>query len=290
MTIKPLTVAILADIHGLLPALQAVVQDLAAYAPDEIIVAGDFLGGPQPLEVWSKLQSIKCRFILGNGETYMLRMRHGSAPDAWWSYRQFDMGRWVYDQLNPAVFDFLEGLLEQMVLALPGVTAVRIVHGSPWDANELVFPEKNPQDLSRAMAMIPEQVLIFAHNHLPGIYHREGKLAVNPGSVGNNLNGDPRASYATLTWNGIEWVPEIHYVAYDLDATIEVFRSTGFLEAARPLSKAFLESILTGENTALDFIQFAAERAKNAGHHDFEAVPDKIWLEAESAYPWWYDY
>ena len=290
MTIKPLTVAILADIHGLLPPLQAVVKDLAAHAPDEIIVAGDFLGGPQPLEVWSKLQSIKCRFILGNGETYMLRMRDGSAPGAWWSYRQFDMGRWVYDQLNPAVFDFLDGLIEQMVLALPGVTAVRIVHGSPWDANKLVFPEKNPQDLSRAMAMIPEQVLIFAHNHLPGIYHREGKLAVNPGSVGNNLNGDPRASYATLTWNGVEWVPEIHYVAYDLDETIEVFRSTGFLEAARPLSRAFLESILTGENTALDFIQFAAERAKNAVHHDFEAVPDKIWLEAESAYPWRFDY
>jgi len=287
---KPLSIAILADIHGLLPPLEAVLEAVSTNPPDAIIIAGDFLGGPQPLEVLARLQSLKCRFILGNGEVYMLRMRHGNAPDTWWTHRQFDMGRWVYHQLSADVFDLLDRLEEQIVFSLPGTRPFRVVHGSPWDVNKLVFPDKNPQDLSRALAMIPEQVLIFAHNHLPGIFIREGKLAVNPGSAGNNLNGDPRASYATLSWDGVGWNPELHYVAYDLDATVEAFRITGFLDANRPLSRAFLQSVLTAENTALEYIQFASDRAIKAGYNGFSAVPDTIWLEAEAAFPWRYEF
>lgn len=283
---KSLTIAILADIHGLLPSLEAVLAEVQENPPDAIIIAGDFLGGPQPLEVLSRLVSLNCHFILGNGENYMLRMYHGNAPETWWTRRQYDMGRWIYRQLNTDVFTFLDGLKEQMVLSLSDTRPIRVVHGSPWDVNKLVFPDKNPQDLSRALTMIPEQVLIFAHNHLPAIYHREGKLAVNPGSVGNNLNGDPRASYATLTWNGTGWEPELHCVAYDLDATINAFQKTGFLDVNRPLSRAFLESVLTAENTALKFIQFASERAKIAGYKGFTAVPDTVWMDAEAAFPW----
>ncbi len=287
---RSLTIAILADVHGLLPALEAVLEKVSAYPPDAIIIAGDFLGGPQPLEVLSRLQSLSCHCILGNGEVYMLKMRHGRAPETWWNHRQYDMGRWIYHRLNTDVFGFLDGLKEQMILYPKGTHPVRVVHGSPWDVNKLVFPDENPQDLSRALAMIPEQVLIFAHNHLPGIYHREGKLAVNPGSVGNNLNGDPRASYATLSWNGVGWEPKLYYVPYDLDAVVEVFQKTGFLDENRPLSRAFLESVLTAENTALEYIQFASERAKEAGYNGFTAVPDTIWLEAEAEFSWQYDF
>jgi hypothetical protein len=287
---KPFTIAILADIHGLLPPLEAVLAQIQANPPDEILVAGDFLGGPQPCEVLHRLQSIGCRFILGNGEVNMLKMRHQTAPAAWWTQRQFDMGRWIFQCLNEAVFTFLDGLSEQTVFAPPDAQPVRVVHGSPWDVNKLVFPETHPQDLSRALGMIPEGVLVFAHNHLPAIYRQNGKLAVNPGSVGNNLNGDVRASYATLTWDGIDWQPDVHYVPYDQKALIQVFETTGFLDANRPLARAFLESILTGENTALDYIEFASKQAQEAGIASFTAIPDEIWLAAEAEFPWKYDF
>lgn len=287
---KPDTIAILADIHGILPALEAVLADMQANSLDEIIVAGDFLGGPQPGEVLHRLQSMGCRFILGNGEVNMLKMHHGTAPRAWWTHRQFDLARWIYRRLDDAVLTFLDGLDEQIVLALQVTQPVRVVHGSPWDVNKLVFPETHPQDLTRALAMIPEGVLVFAHNHLPGIFRRECKLAVNPGSVSNNLNGDPRASYATLTWDGVAWQPELHYVTYDLQSAIDAFYLTGFLEENRPLAQAFLESILTAENTALSFIRFASKMAKEAGFDGFTAIPDEIWLEAEAAFPWQYHF
>jgi predicted phosphodiesterase len=285
---KPITIAVLADIHGLLPSLRVVLEDIQSHPPDEIIIAGDFLGGPQPREVLAQLQSAGCRYILGNGEVNMLKMRHGTAPQVWWTHRQFDMGRWIYRKLDDDVFAFLEGLSEQCVLAPKGSEPLRVVHGSPWDVNKLVFPDQNPQDLSRALAMIPERTLVFAHNHLPGIFHWDGKLAVNPGSVGNNLNGDPRASYATLTWDGVAWQPELHYVPYRPSTVIQVFKETGFLEENRPLGRAFLESILSSENTALDYILFAETKAKAVGLDGFAAIPDEIWLAAEASFPWQY--
>lgn len=287
---KPYSIAILADIHGILHSLEAVLAEIQSNSPDEILVAGDFLGGPQPREVLARLQSLGCRFILGNGEVNMLKMRQGTAPSEWWTHRQFDMGRWIYRRLDEAVFDFLAGLSEQLVIAQDGSAPFRVVHGSPWDVNTLIFPDQNPQDLTRALGMMSEGLLVFAHNHLPGIFPREGKLALNPGSVSNNLNGDRRATYATLTWTGACWLPELHYVAYDLAPVVAVFKETGFLRENRPLARAFLESILTAENTALDYIVFARERAQAAGFDGFTAIPDEVWLGLEASFPWQYDF
>jgi len=281
-------VAVIADIHGILSSLRAVLKDIQLAPPDEIIVAGDFLGGPQPLEVLNALHSQGCGFILGNGEMNLLMMKEGAAPKEWWTHRQFDLARWLYDQLNSPVFEFLGCLPEQSVVHPEDMSPFRVVHGAPWDINKLVFPDREPEVLDRALEMIPEDVLVFAHTHLPDIIRRNGKLAVNPGSVGNNLNGDTRASYATLAWDGTCWQPELHHVPYDLDKVVDVFQSTGFLEATRPLGRAFLESILTGENTGWEYILFAYDLARDAGFEDPTAVPDEIWLGAEADFPWRY--
>lgn len=278
--------AIIADIHGILPSLEAVLSDLQRDSPDMILVGGDFLGGPQPGEVLGLLRELDAHFILGNGEVNMLKMRHGTAPAEWWYDRQFDIARWFYQQLDDQDFEFLQDIPEQMVISPPNADPIRIVHGAPWDVNKLVFPDKEPEALRRALNMISEGILVFAHTHLPSIYHLFNKLAVNPGSVSNNLNGDTRASYATLTWNGSIWLPELHFVEYYLGEVVKVFKESGFLEANHPLSRAFLESILTGENTAVDYIIFAQEMAKELGFPPFKAVPDAVWLGAEATFPW----
>ncbi len=278
--------AVLADIHGILPALEAVVADMQPGSLDEIIVAGDFLGGPQPVAVFSRLMDLGCRFILGNGEVNMLKMFRGRAPEAWWTHLQFDMGRWIYEQLDTKHLRFLENLPEQRVIDPPDVEPVRIIHGAPWDVNKLVFPHKEPDVFTRALRMVNENILVFAHTHLPEILRQDGKLAVNPGSVSNNLDGDTRASYATLTWDNHRWIPTLHHVPYDLGAVIQVFKSSGFLEDNRPLARAFLESILTGENTAMDYILFARQKAREAGYENTEIIPDEVWLAAEADFPW----
>lgn len=282
----PYRVAVIADIHGISPSLEAVIADLESPSPDEIVVAGDFLGGPQPKETLALLDTLAPHYILGNGETNLLKMRRGTAPAAWWTHRQFDIARWVYDRLDESDFEFLESLPEQWVIYPEGSEPLRVIHGAPWDINKLLFPHKEPEVFERVLKVIPEDVLVFAHTHLPEILRRHGKLAVNPGSVSNNLNGDTRASYATLTWDGEAWAPELNFVDVDLQKVVDSFRETGFLEAARPLSRGFLESILTGDNTGGDFIEHAFKEAGAAGFQNLEAVPDAVWLDAESTYPW----
>jgi len=283
-------IAIIADIHGVLPPLQAVLQEIKHEPPDEIIVAGDFLGGPHPLKTLSLLQESGCRFILGNGEMNMLKMYHDDAPEVWWTHRQFELGRWIYQKLTKDVFYFLETLTEHRVIQPQGCAPFRVVHGSPWDINQLIFPDKNPEVLAKALGMIPEDLLIFAHNHLPSVMKIDRKWAVNPGSVSNNLNGDPRASYATLTWDGSNWQSQINFVSYDPQNVIDAFHESGFLEAARPLARAFLESILTGENTAVNFIHHAFNQANRAGYRDSVAVPDEIWAAAETSFHWKFEF
>lgn len=281
--------AVIADIHGILPPLEAVIADLQTNPPDEVIVAGDFLGGPQPRETTARLKEMGWQFLLGNGEVNMLRMFRDNAPQEWWTHRQFDMGRWIFQALDEDLIQFLTGLPEQCVVQPTGCDPVRIIHGAPWDVYKLVYPDRDPEVLNKALEMIPEDVLIFAHTHIPAIYHRNGKIAVNPGSVSNNLNGDTRASYAMLTWDGLGWMPALHTVPYDLAEVVTIFKETGFLEASRPLSRGFLESILTGDNTQMDFILYALRRAKQAGCGGREVVPDEIWLEAEESFPWKFD-
>ena len=285
---KTFKLSIIADIHGILPSLEAVLADIESDPPDEIIVAGDFLGGPQPQQVLDVLQGLGCKFILGNGEINMLKMHQGTAPDEWWTHHQFDLGRWIYRQLNETVFDFLAELPQQYVVHPAGCSPMRVVHGAPWDAYKLVFPREEPDVLLRALRMIPEDVLVFAHNHLPDVIYLDGKLAVNPGSVSNNLNGDTRASYARLTCQQGKWEPRLHYVNYDLNAVVDVFKQTGFLQANGPLARAFLESILTGTNKAVDYINFAFQEAHKVGYENLTAVPDEIWVTAERSFPWQY--
>ena len=281
--------AVIADIHGILPSLETVLAEIMADPPDEIIVAGDIVGGSHPHQALALLREHNCRMILGNGEVNMLRMDSGTAPDAWWTARQFDLGRWIYHHLEKEDLDFLAGLPEQLTIKIENTEPIRVVHGSPQDINKLMLPEKEADVVKIALEYIRENILIFGHTHKPGIYRHNGKLAVNPGAVGNNLIGEPQLSYAILGWNGQVWEPEIHTLQPDIEKIKQSFIRAGFLEGTRPLGRAHLESIFTGKNTAVDFILHAVDLAHQAGLSEFKTIPDAFWLQAEDSFPWQFD-
>jgi predicted phosphodiesterase len=282
----PYRIVVLSDIHGVLVSLNMALDEILRDPPDEIIVSGDFVGGPQSHEVLTRLLELNCHFILGNGEIRMLQMRDGTAPEAWWTHRQFDLGRYVYHQLTKDDLAFIGTLPEQLQLHYAGADPIRVVHATPWSTSELLYPEQNPEMLERALDAIKENILILGHIHQPGIYPVKGKLAVNAGALSNNLTGNAQISYATLTWDGEGWQPKIHTLEPDLAGIKASFDETGFYEAAYPFSRAFLESIHTGEDTPFYLIRSAFERAEAAGLDDLEFVPDEHWLAAGEEYPW----
>jgi predicted phosphodiesterase len=133
--------AILADIHGNLPAFEAVMLDLKQHAPlDAILVAGDITGGPGQQAILHVLMESQAVMIQGNGEQRIARLADGSAPDYYYTAHQFSLPRWAHEHLTKEQRSLLCALPEQRVFSLPGVDPIRIVHGSLRKVDELILP------------------------------------------------------------------------------------------------------------------------------------------------------
>jgi putative phosphoesterase len=281
-----LRLAVLADIHGNLPALEAVLNDLEYQNVDGIIVAGDFIGGPQANETLRMVRSVNGWAIKGNSDINLINYAEGKTPLTWRTSQQFALLRWAYRNLDKDLLEYLQSLPEQQVVKAIPEAPVRIVHGSPRDPFESLFPDRDQETLSWAIAEMHEPVLICGHTHLPWMLEQEGKLILNPGAICGALNEDVRAQYATLTWHGNRWVAKHHAVCYDHKQLRNAFRQSGLLEEGGALARAFLLSTETGLNVADLFLAYAYRLAAETGELDCEVVPDEIWHQAASSFNW----
>ena len=216
--------AVLSDIHGNLPALQAVLEDASHQAVDGFIQAGDYTGGPQAPECLAIQQSLPGWMIHGNGEVNLRRYEQAKAPAAWKTNLQFSLLRWDHARMNRAELDFLFALPEQAVIQIEGTDPIRVVHGSPRSPYEKIFVDKNSGVLERALADTLEAVLVCGHTHCPWYIRRDGRLALNPGAVCGPLDGFRGAQYAILSWQAQGWQVEHRALGYDLAAVRRAFR------------------------------------------------------------------
>ncbi len=278
--------AVLADIHGNLPALKAILGDLQQFEVNGIVVAGDIAVGPQVRECLELLQVLNCWIIRGNNENYLLRFASGTAPAAWMTSRQWALMRWAYQQTDPATLEVFRNLPEQRSIQISGVAPIRLVHGSPRNPSELIFPDRDISILDIALEQIEEPVLVCGHTHIPWAIRRHGKLALNPGGAGGPLNGDFRAQYALLNWEENTWQATHRGVHYNHAEIRQAFQKSGILESGGGLAKAFLNSVETGQNVSEDFLKHAYQLAWEAGAKDCEVVPDEIWDLAVQTFNW----
>jgi putative phosphoesterase len=279
--------AVLADIHANLPALEAVLEDLRRYEPDGLLVAGDLvLGGPQPNETVRRLRSARTWIIRGNSDGDLLRYAAGDGSQAWRTHLQFGLLRWTHHTVDQDTLAFLKGLPEQRTVEMPGTDPIRVVHGSPNAPSASIFPDEEPATLDRALAQTREPVLVCGHTHIPWQVERDGRLALNPGAVSSPLNGTVGAQYALLTWQGHRWQAEHHTVGYDLGQLRAALRESGALGAGGALMLAFLLGTETGRNIGKDFLTHAYELAAGAGCEGCDAVPDEIWERAAATFDW----
>ena len=269
--------AVLADVHGNLPALEAALSQIEQDAVDGILVAGDMVAGPNSVEVLRRLRDLGATMIRGNNENYILRLASGDAP-AWQHHaRQWAFIRWNYQQMDSDSLTLIRDLPEQRTLTFDGADPIRMVHGSPRNVSELVYPDQDLSRLETALEMVSEPVLIFGHTHVPWQLRLDGRLALNPGSVCGTFNGQTGGSYAILTWDGARWDAELRELHYDLSLIRQAFEQTGLLAASGPIGECWLHDLEHGVNTLPRFVDFAYEQSAQAGHADLPYVPDEIW-------------
>jgi diadenosine tetraphosphatase ApaH/serine/threonine PP2A family protein phosphatase len=203
--------AVLYDIHGNLPALEAVLDEVEVAGVDRFLLGGDYgTPSPAPLETLARLRELPAAtWIRGNGERWL--REPPEIPEVIQVYEEFE------GVLTDEEIDRLYGL--PVSAELDGIL---YVHGSPISDVESFAPQPEEGE-ERMLAGVRDRTIVFGHSHQqfrrPG---PDGTALVNPGSVGMPLDGDVRAAWAT--WDGDF---EFRRTEYDVERAAAAYRSMG---------------------------------------------------------------
>jgi putative phosphoesterase len=209
--------AIIADIHSNLPALEVVIEQIAKEGVDQILCAGDIVGyGPYPNEVIERLKGIEITAIQGNHDRAVLSHDSSNmniqAQDAIW---------WTIDNLKQDGHDYLAQLSSKRSFSWNGLK-IGIFHGSPRSDDEYIPEESAEEEL---LDLAKSDFLVLGHTHVPFVKSLDQGTIVNPGSVGQPRDGDPRASLTIYDHRLRRF--EVKRLAYDIDRMAEAMRASG---------------------------------------------------------------
>lgn len=180
------TVAVLADIHGVLPVLDAVLVQPEVQAADRIVVCGDHAAGPQPTQVLDRLAALgNVMLVRGNADRDLVALARGEFPQG---EEPYPVDAWAARQLAPRHVDLLAGLPHPVILDVRGFGPVAFCHGTPRDDNEVVLVDTRLVDR---------------------------RLVINPGSIGMPY-GRPGGHWALLSDGDVS----LRRVDIDVDAAI----------------------------------------------------------------------
>jgi diadenosine tetraphosphatase ApaH/serine/threonine PP2A family protein phosphatase len=209
-----MTVAALYDIHGNLPALEAVLAEVDA---DTILVGGDCVAGPLPRETLALLKERGATFIRGNAD----RQVGGGVPedDPW-----ADRTAWVREQLEDEDLAFLRGLPHPLGLEVDGLGSVLFCHGSPRSDEEIVTAITPPKRLDPMLDGVQERVIVCGHTHVQFDRLVGDRRLVNAGSVGMPYEGEPGIACWALLGPDVE----LRRTRYDAEAAAERIRESGY--------------------------------------------------------------
>jgi len=266
-------IAVLGDIHGNLPALQAVLGELATLKPDRTIVIGDVIdGAPDSHACWELVKELEAPILRGNHERYVFDYgTERASPE--WSQPHFAPVRWSVAQFTAD--ERREMSLLPLTLTLPEAPGLLFVHASSRNDHDSVFMHTPDSVLEPMFDDTTEPWIIRGHNHLPGLRQWMDRRIVNVGSVGLPLDGHTSAQFCLLENHSSGWEATHLAVAYDVDATIRSFRDSGYLEQGGPMARLFLREVATATHHFVPFLRRYGH-AMRTGHIDAATAIDRF--------------
>jgi putative phosphoesterase len=179
---------LIADVHGNIAALEAVLTDMPPV--DAVLCAGDVVGYyPHPNQVCDRLRRLGAWVVRGNHDAYVSEhlpfdQANDRAYRATWTRRHLEPGHLAWLKTLPVEIDFKWG-----------GRRVRLRHASPWDEETYLYPDS---PALRDLKLNAAEILVVGHTHHPLAMHCGEGLLVNPGSIGQPRDWNPLASYAVL--------------------------------------------------------------------------------------------
>lgn len=191
-------VAAIYDIHGNLPALEAVLQEIAAAAVDLVVVGGDVVAGPMPRETLACLLNfaLPVQFIQGNADREVVAQMAGGNAGAVPEHVQAIVG-WVAQQLEPEHARLIGSWPATLAMQIGGIGQLLFCHATPHSDTD-VFTRLTPEDrLVPAFEGLGATVLVCGHTHMQFDRMVGALRVVNAGSVGMPY-GEPGAYWLLL--------------------------------------------------------------------------------------------
>jgi predicted phosphodiesterase len=222
-------VAVLSDIHGVVPALEAVLAEPDVRAADLVVLTGDLAAGPQPVQTLDLLSGLGERavWVRGNADRELATLARGGGgniPDS--------VAPWAAGQLRPDQVALLESLPLTAELVLPGLGRTVFCHATPRDDEEVVLVDSSLDRWAEVFAPLDDGVaaVVCGHSHMPFLRLAHRRTVINPGSVGMPYGG-AGAHWALLGGPGRV---SLRRTGFDLDAACaRVSAESGYPDAAR---------------------------------------------------------
>jgi predicted phosphodiesterase len=219
-------VAALYDIHGNLPALEAVLAEISRLGVDRIVVGGDLVPGPLFDECLRRLRHlpVPAEFIHGNGESAVLGLRRGGSIEAL-PEQSREAVRWVADELRPEDEQELARWPLTTRVEVPGIGDVLFCHATPRNDTD-IFTIRTPEDrLLPVFTSIDAALVVCGHTHMQFDRRIGSARVVNAGSVGMPF-GERGANWLLLGPD-----VELRYTRYDFDAAADRVRDSDYPQA-----------------------------------------------------------
>jgi putative phosphoesterase len=211
-------VAALYDVHGILPALEAVLADPRCAGADVIVCGGDLVAGPLPAECLERLEAegARVRFLSGNGDRETV-----SPPD---EGPLREIGLWAAARLGPERLERVAQWPSTVELEVTGLGRVLFCHATPSSDTDILTAATPDPDVTAALAGTTADVVVCGHTHVQ-FDRRAGDIRlVNAGSVGMPYEGSPDAHWGLLGDGDVALVS----TPYDAEAALAALEATGF--------------------------------------------------------------
>ena len=245
-------IAAIADVHGNRPALEAVLEDVASKQVDVTVFVGDvIMGAPDCRECW-KLASLNGPLVQGNTEH---RVGKFGTPeeDPNWSTEQYGPLRWSAQQFSPEERKQIAEL--PLTLHVSETEDLVFFHSTPRSFRQIkaYTPEEELQDL---FSDVSERYLVRGHHHNPQVRLWNNRIIVNCGSAGAQTDMNPDAQYLILERRNPGWHIQHQTVPYDVEAAVQRFHKSGYLDEAGPMGRLFMRQVATATTQVSPFLRY----------------------------------
>lgn len=255
-------VAVLADIHGNLPALDAALADIEDAAVDVIVLNGDIATGPMPVETLDRLAGLgdTAVWVRGNADRELVAAYDGhlnpNLPDA-----ARLPARYAASRLGRRHRDLLDGLPLSVTLDVTGLGPTRFCHATTRSDTEIVLVDSPVSRYHAGFADTSEPTVVLGHTHMPFDRLVDRRRFVNPGSVG--MPYGRRGAHWALLGPGVE----LRRADHDAETAAELLRTAA---PTYPGLAAFIEeNVLTVPSDAealTVFTEWTRHEDHGAGH------------------------